>query len=114
MFSPSKAVAERNALAKQGKRPHCGSYVVKNHYDANSYANAVVKAVERHNRQCEEKDKLPTWRPNRLRHTAATRIRKEKGLDAARAMLGQKSLGMADHYAEIDNDIAAETARELC
>ncbi len=53
------------------------------------------------------------WHPHQLRHTKATEIRREFGLDAARATLGQKSLGMADEYAELDMGKAEEVAWRL-
>jgi integrase len=48
-----------------------------------------------------------------LRHTAATVIRREMGLDAARAHLGHRSLGITDTYAELDQALAVEAARKL-
>jgi integrase len=53
------------------------------------------------------------WHPHQLRHNAATRIRKERGLDAARAILGHRSLAITEVYAEIDQGLAAETIRQL-
>jgi hypothetical protein len=60
-----------------------------------------------------EEAAVPKWHPHQIRHTAATIIRKRASLDAARAMLGQKSLGMADHYADIDKETCIEAARKL-
>jgi integrase len=57
----------------------------------------------------QEVARVPSWHPHRLRHSAATNIRKEFGLDAARACLGQSGLGVANDYAELD----AEKAREV-
>ena len=54
-----------------------------------------------------------TWHPHQLRHTAATLIRKAVSLDAARAVLGQRSLQVAEVYGEIDAALAADTARRL-
>ena len=34
---------------------------------------------------------LPAWHPHQLRHTKATEIRREAGLDAARVVLGHRS-----------------------
>ena len=36
---------------------------------------------------------IPHWHPNQLRHNAATRLRREFGLDMARAVLGHSSAG---------------------
>ena len=56
---------------------------------------------------------LHRWHPHQLRHNAATRIRKERGLDAARAILGHRSLAITEVYAELDQGLAAETIRQL-
>lgn len=45
---------------------------------------------------------VPRWHPHRLRHAAATRFRAQGGLDYARIRLGQRTLGMADEYADLD------------
>ena len=39
--------------------------------------------------------------------------RREMGLDAALALLGHRSLGITDTYAELDQALAVEAARKL-
>ena len=56
---------------------------------------------------------VPHWHPHQLRDTAAIVIRREMGLDAARALLGHRSLGITDTYAELDQALAVEAARKL-
>jgi integrase len=51
--------------------------------------------------------------PHRLRHSLATRARKDLGLDAARAALGHKSANTTLDYAEIDLAKAIEVARRI-
>lgn len=98
-------------------------------YTSRSYAQAVAKAVEKANtaRACEEcKEKkpeerckackaaaLPHWHPHQLRHTKATEIRREHGLDAARAVLGHRSPKITEVYAEVDMNKAAEVMRKM-
>lgn len=48
-----------------------------------------------------------TWHPHQLRHTAATRLRQEYGLEAAQVILGHKTLTVTQVYAE-KNIIAAQ------
>jgi integrase len=48
------------------------------------------------------------WHPHQLRHTKATEIRKEAGLDAARAVLGHRSPQITEVYAELDIGKASE------
>jgi integrase len=40
------------------------------------------------------------WHPHQLRHNAATRLRKEFGLEAAQVILGHKTLSVTEVYAE--------------
>jgi integrase len=53
------------------------------------------------------------WRPHQLRHAKATEIRREAGLDAARAVLGHRSPQITETYAEIDVTKAAEVMAKL-
>jgi integrase len=41
-----------------------------------------------------------SWHPHQLRHNAATRLRKEYGLEAAQVILGHKTLEVTEIYAE--------------
>ncbi len=97
-------------------------------YTSRSYAQAVAKAVGKANtaRACETCKKLqptercdackaaalPHWHPHQLRHTKATEIRREFGLDAARAVLGHRSPKITEVYAEIDVNKAAEVMKK--
>jgi integrase len=53
------------------------------------------------------------WHPNQLRHTKATEIRREVGLDAARVVLGHRSAQVTETYAEIDTKKAVEVMARL-
>jgi integrase len=53
------------------------------------------------------------WHPHQLRHSAATRLRKQDGLDAARVILGHKSAAAAEVYAEIDQAKARRIMGEV-
>jgi integrase len=53
------------------------------------------------------------WHPHQLRHTKATEIRREAGLDAARAVLGHRSPAVTEVYAELDMGKAAEVMERL-
>jgi integrase len=43
-----------------------------------------------------------------LRHTAATKLRKQFGIEAARVVLGHRSASVTEVYAELDQMKAAE------
>jgi integrase len=49
-----------------------------------------------------------SWHPHQLRHNAATRLRKEYGIEAARVVLGHRSAAITEVYAEIDHAKAAD------
>src|SRR5262249_9273150 len=74
-------------------------------YQVSSYRQAVIKACH--------KAGVPEWHPHQLRHTKATEIRREAGLDAARAVLGHRSPAITEVYAEIDASKAAEIMERL-
>lgn len=50
------------------------------------------------------------WHPHQLRHNCATRIRKHRGIDAARAVLGHSSIIQTAEYAELDIELARTAA----
>jgi integrase len=53
------------------------------------------------------------WHPHQLRHSAATRLRREFGLDVARAVLGHSSPVVTEVYAELDSAKAAEAMGKI-
>lgn len=53
------------------------------------------------------------WHPHQLRHNAATSIRKEFGLEAARVVLGVRSVAVADIYAEVDRSVAMDVMEKV-
>jgi integrase len=57
--------------------------------------------------------KAHRWHPNQLRHAKATELRREFGLDAARAVLGHRSPQVTEVYAELDLSRAAEVMGRL-
>lgn len=53
------------------------------------------------------------WSPNRLRHTAATEIRRRFGLEAAQIVLGHSKADVTQIYAERDLAKGIEVARQI-
>ena len=56
---------------------------------------------------------LPYWRPNQLRHSTATDVRKRFGLEAAQVTLGHAYADVSQIYAERDLNLAAEVMRKI-
>jgi integrase len=74
-------------------------------YGTDSYRQAIARG----NKKAAQNGKsIPSWHPHQLRHNAATRIRREFGLDAARAILGHTSPAITELYAELDRSKAIE------
>jgi integrase len=116
LFQPREAEARRKAImraerrtpvqpsqrdrSKPGARRRPGD-----RYTVRSYRMAIYRA-------CNAAD-VPKWGPNRLRHNAATRLRREFGLDAAQAVLGHASADVTQIYAEIDHQRAADVMARI-
>jgi len=96
-----------DSIRQLGLKPRGG---LSPHYSTSTYHNAVKDAVKKAK---EDKQEIQVFSPHQIRHTAATEIRKRFGLDAVRAVLGHKSLKMADEYAEIDKKLAENTAKQI-
>jgi integrase len=74
-------------------------------YTSASYCYAIHKACR--------KTGVPCWGPNRLRHNAATFLRKQYGIEAARVILGHSSATITEVYAEMDRAKAAAIMAEV-
>jgi integrase len=116
LFSPAEATAERMArLRERRKTPVQPSQRNREKtrpaktpggaYTVESYRRAIAYA-------CRKAD-VPAWHPNQLRHNAATRLRREFGLDVARAVLGHSSPAVTEVYAELDGAKAMEAMERV-
>ncbi len=74
-------------------------------YTTDSYRRAIHRASA--------KAGVGKWAPNQLRHSAATAIRKEFGLEAAQVVLGHSSAQVTQVYAERDLAKGLEVARQI-
>lgn len=70
-----------------------------------AYGRAIKNACNR--------AKLKVWAPNQLRHSAATAIRKQFGIEAASVILGHSEIGVTQIYAEQDIAKAIEVASQV-
>jgi integrase len=119
LFSPRKLMEERAAdlraqrktkvqPSQRDRRKARPKLRPGERYTVASYRHAVAQAIRRHNRDKPEGEQLPHWHPHQLRHTRALELKREAGLDVARAVLGHKSPVIAEHYATLDVAKAAE------
>ncbi len=137
LFSPREALAERAVELRKSrktkvqpsqrdrrkKRP---GHTPGERYTTLTYGQAIARGCDRTFQHPTLKDiprkkltedqitelkiwrKAHRWHPNQLRHNAATRLRREFGLDVARAVLGHNSPVVTEVYAELDQAKAAE------
>jgi integrase len=140
VFSPAEVVAEyrkdlrENAktcrpahkLSNRRKRARRGA---GERYTTNSYGRVIVKACDKafpppnslqgDNLTKQQLVKLKAWRnkhrfsPNQLRHNAATAIRNQFGIEAARTVLGHGSAAVTEIYAAMDLARAAEVMARI-
>jgi site-specific recombinase XerC len=53
------------------------------------------------------------WHPHQLRHTAATDIRRQFGLEAVQHVLGRATLSVSELYAEKNAEVAMRVAASI-
>ncbi len=75
-----------------------------------TYGPKVINHAIR--RAC-EKAGVPLWHTHMLRHTASLLIMREHGVEAARSVLGHKTLNMTLHYSGVDLERAKEVAAKI-
>jgi len=74
-------------------------------YTTDSYRRAITRACENNG--------IAKWSPNRLRHTAATQVRKEFGLESAQIILDHSAADVTQVYAERDLSKGIEVAKRI-
>ena len=138
IFSPAEVKAERSRIKRLERvTPMTPSQLARTpkqnamraagpRYTTMSYARAIAYACDKafphpllskvrgSKLSGEQRADLKAWRkahrwsPNRLRHNAATYLRKHFGIEAARVVLGHSSAVVTEIYAEQDLSKAAE------
>jgi integrase len=115
-FSPDNAREERFRAARrsrkskvtpsqQNRRKQKPELVPASEYTSHTYSHAVRVAAA--------KAGVPHWHPNQLRHTFATNVRKEEGLEAAQVMLGHSRADVTQVYAERNESLALKLAAKI-
>ena len=93
---------------------------VGDRYNTEAYRRAVTYGIKAANKALAEKlgrplepgEGVPDWTPHQLRHSAATRLRKDHDIEAARLVLGHTSAAVTEIYAEIDKAKARQIRAE--
>ncbi|MCH8969852.1 MAG: site-specific integrase [Planctomycetes bacterium] len=136
MFSPAEAEVERRAAIhasretplSYGNRPgtNCKRRPSKQPgdcYTTDSYRRAIIYGCDRAFPPPDDIRDDPAvvkqwrkehrWHPHQLRHSAATMLRKEFGLEAAQLLLGHVHADVTQVYAEVNHTKALEVAEKI-
>jgi integrase len=118
LFSPIEAAAQHYEAQRQARRTPLypssrkrrGKRKAKKQtrhvmYNKNSYAQAIERGCIR--------AKVPVFTPNQIRHTFATKVRRDHGLEAAQVLLGHSKADVTQIYAERNRALATEVARQI-
>lgn len=129
LFCPATVMAEMRAEMR-ANRNGFGSYrrkvrrpkkLLGDYYTVSSYGHSIHRGTDKafpppEELSGEEKRtwrKRHRWTPHQLRHNAATFLRKEFGIEAARVILGHSSAGITEVYAELDFGKAADIMAQV-
>jgi integrase len=140
LFSPAEAMAQRFRdlrvkrktkvqPSQQDRRTRKPRKSPGDRYRVDTYGHSVERGIHRANkaRACDDCKKLEPadrcdncragavshWHVHQLRHSAATEIRRQFGLDAAQVALGHSSANITEIHAEKDLTLAEKIAREI-
>jgi integrase len=143
LFSPKEVLEAHYKARREGRKtPHTPSSRARqratrrerapqDHYTTQSYDRAIAVAckrafphptlsgIPRKDLTPEQRAELKAWRPaeswhpHRLRHNAATWLRREFGLDVARVILGHSSPVVTEVYAEVDREKAIRVMEQV-
>ncbi|MHC4951196.1 MAG: tyrosine-type recombinase/integrase [Planctomycetota bacterium] len=133
-FSPAESEQQRRKILTENRKTplSCGNTVGSNRkdnpkrvvgdrYDSVSYRKAVRYGITACNKVRRvaakaagiDPDLMPYWTPYQLRHTAATKVRKEMGYECAGATLGHTNMSATAIYAERNQGLADEAAKRF-
>jgi integrase len=113
------------------KRETRGRKPLHDHYDVNAYRRAIARAcdrafphptlsaIPRRKLTADQRAELKAWRkshrwhPHQLRHSTATLIRRQFGIEAAQAVLGHTQIDTSELYAQKSLEAARQIMKEI-
>ena len=124
-FSPAEVERQRRRLQRLARRTPMtpsqrkrkpkpnGRRRPGDHYTTATYRRAIDRATAAAQRNASAPGKIEEWKPNQLRHSAGTAVRRRYGLEAAQVVLGHSNAQVTQVYAERDQQLAADVMREI-
>lgn len=123
LFNPKESNAWRNAAASTHRRvdqkptPKLTNRVVGDRYTSASYRRAIHRACDNAFDPARALrgagDTSYRWSPNQLRHSYATQLRKQFGIEATSISLGHSNISTTELYAEKAVQHAMKIARDV-
>jgi integrase len=116
LFSPAEQLAIINATKRAARKTKVQPSQVdrrdprakrkpRDRFSVTAYNRAITRAAAAAG--------VKHWHAHQLRHTASRLVSREHGAEAARAVLGHRTIAMTAHYAGVDLEKAAEVARKM-
>jgi integrase len=103
---------KKRVLRKKMARKRKPIKAPSHRYDIDSYRRAIKYGIAKVNRerlkQGSDTELIPDWHPYQLRHTFATRLRKQFGVEAAQLGLGHARTDIVEVYAEKNHAMLVE------
>jgi len=111
VFSPRTAQAERNIEKRANRKTKISpSQATRNEkraskpsrygefYDHRGYRQAIIHAIIKGNKVLPDGEKIPSWYPYQLRHSASTATELTHSDEDAQALLGHRTVNMTKRY----------------
>lgn len=96
--------AKRSAPGKSLESGRPRNRAPGDRYTRFSYRQAIERACKRAG--------VPKWTPNQLRHSRATEVREQYGLEGSQTALGHERANVTEIYAERNDKLARQIAKE--
>lgn len=129
-FRPADSESKRHAEQRERRRTRVQPSQAKRRpkakpkrapgecYTVGTYRQAIERAADRADAQAHreqpdvkvEQRIVSRWHPNQLRHSAASEVRRQFGLEAAQVLLGHSRADVTQVYAQRNDALAAEVA----
>lgn len=106
-FDASRKANRKTPIWKSHEKRREGRKTLQlgEHYTVNTYRRAIQRACLR--------AEIKPWFPHQLRHSVATTIRRELGLEVARTVMGHSTASVTEIYAERDLASAVDAMRKF-
>ena len=124
VFSPRTAMQERNDVRRNNRKSKRSPSQrtrdavrakepspYSEFYNKDSYLRAIRYAIEKANKVLPECERIPSWTPYQVRHTAATVLEQESDIEDAQILLDHESINTTKRYTKRRLEKSKQLAR---